>query len=184
MSRLTIYADDNPATPLLDSQDGAQIAQSLRQAGVRFERWNAASVLPPDADERAVLQAYDADITRLISEGGYRSVDVMCCLPDHPNRGELRSRFLSEHIHDDDEVRFFVEGAGVFYLHLEGKVFMLLCERNDLIAVPAGTRHWFDMGASPCFTVIRLFTRPDGWVARFTGDAIASQFPAFDRQAA
>jgi 1,2-dihydroxy-3-keto-5-methylthiopentene dioxygenase len=184
VSRLTVYADDNPSAPVFDSQDGAGIAQSLRQVGVRFERWNAASVLPPAADERAVLQAYDGDVKRLISEGGYRSVDVMRCLPDDPNRAELRRRFLSEHVHDDDEVRFFVEGAGVFYLHLDGKVFMLLCERNDLIAVPAGTRHWFDMGPSPCFTVIRLFTRPDGWVARFTGDAIAGRFPAFVRQAA
>jgi len=184
MSRLTIYADDDPSTVRFDSQDGAQIAASLRQVGVRFERWNATSVLPPTTDEKAVLEAYDADIARLIQDGGYRSVDVMRCLPDNADRAELRSRFLSEHIHDDDEVRFFVEGAGVFYLHLDAQVFMLLCERNDLIAVPAGTRHWFDMGESPCFTVIRLFTRPDGWIARYTGAAIAGLFPAFDRQAA
>jgi 1,2-dihydroxy-3-keto-5-methylthiopentene dioxygenase len=184
MSRLTIYSDDAPKVPQFDSQDGTEIAQSLRNAGVRFERWNAARVLSTAADSDAVLTAYENDIGRLMREGGYRSVDVMRCLPDNPNKAELRAKFLSEHIHDDDEVRFFVEGAGVFYLHLADKVYMTLCERNDLIAVPAGTRHWFDMGASPYFTVIRLFTRPDGWVAKFTGDAIASRFPAFERQAA
>ena len=51
---------------------------------------------------------------------------------------------------------------------------------NDLISVPAGMRHWFDMGPAPNFTAIRMFTTPDGWVARFTGDPIASHFPAFD----
>jgi 1,2-dihydroxy-3-keto-5-methylthiopentene dioxygenase len=184
MSRLTIYSDDAPSVPQFDSRDAAQIAQSLREVGVRFERWDATCSLSAAADSEAILKAYEKDVGRLTREGGYRSVDVMRCLPDNPNKAEMRAKFLSEHIHDDDEVRFFVEGAGVFYLHLDGKVYMTLCERNDLIAVPAGTRHWFDMGAAPHFTVIRLFTRPDGWVAKFTGDAIASRFPEFDRRAA
>jgi 1,2-dihydroxy-3-keto-5-methylthiopentene dioxygenase len=68
----------------------------------------------------------------------------------------------------------------MFYLRVDGKVYMTQCEGNDLIGVPAGTRHWFDMGPAPNFTAIRLFTTPDGWVARFTGDSIAARFPAFD----
>jgi 1,2-dihydroxy-3-keto-5-methylthiopentene dioxygenase len=40
------------------------------------------------------------------------------------------------------------------------------------------------MGPTPRFTVIRLFTTPNGWVATFTGDTIAARFPAFDNQAA
>jgi 1,2-dihydroxy-3-keto-5-methylthiopentene dioxygenase len=72
----------------------------------------------------------------------------------------------------------------MFYLHADARVHMVLCERNDLISVPAGMRHWFDMGPQPHFTVLRLFTRPEGWVARFTGDTIAARFPTFVRQAA
>ena len=68
----------------------------------------------------------------------------------------------------------------MFYLHVDSKVYMMQCGRNDLISVPAGTRHWFDMGPEPNFTAIRMFTRPDGWVAQFTGDPIAARFPAFD----
>jgi 1,2-dihydroxy-3-keto-5-methylthiopentene dioxygenase len=100
-------------------------------------------------------------------------------LPTNPNRKELRSKFLDEHTHEEDEVRFFVEGAGVFYLHAAGKVHMTLCERGDLLSVPAGTRHWFDMGPEPYFTAIRLFTTPAGWVAKFTGERIARQFPSY-----
>ena len=76
-------------------------------------------------------------------------------------------------------MRFFVEGAGMFYLRAAGKVHMTLCERGDLISVPAGTRHWFDMGPSPRFTAIRLFTTPEGWVANFTGTPIARSFPSY-----
>ncbi len=92
----------------------------------------------------------------------------------------LRAKFLAEHIHDDDEVRFFVEGAGLFYIRHEGAVHALECTRGDLIVLPAGTLHWFDTGAQPSFTVIRLFTTPEGWVARFTGDNIAEAIPLYE----
>jgi 1,2-dihydroxy-3-keto-5-methylthiopentene dioxygenase len=179
MSRLTIYADDNAAHPLLDTTDGAEIAAALEPIRVRFERWSAAKALPEQIDDTAVMAAYRSDIERLKSECDYQSVDVLRCLPDNPNRLELRRKFLDEHTHDDDEVRFFVEGAGVFYLRAAGKVHMTLCERGDLISVPAGTRHWFDMGPTPHFTAIRLFTTPAGWVAKFTGEPIARTFPYF-----
>jgi 1,2-dihydroxy-3-keto-5-methylthiopentene dioxygenase len=179
MSRLTIFTEDTAAQPLLDTTDGARIAAALKLIGVRFERWSAGRELPADIDDDAVLEAYRSDIERLKSECGYQSVDVLRCLPDNPKRMELRLKFLDEHTHEEDEVRFFVEGAGVFYLRAAGKVHMTLCERGDLIGVPAGTRHWFDMGPTPHFTAIRLFTTPAGWVAKFTGEQIARQFPSY-----
>jgi 1,2-dihydroxy-3-keto-5-methylthiopentene dioxygenase len=179
MSRLTIYREDSPASILLDTTDGEQIAAALKPIGVRFERWAANKELPKQVEDSAVLDAYHSDIERLKNECGYQSVDVLRCLPDNPKRTEMRLKFLDEHTHGEDEVRFFVEGAGVFYLRAADKVHMTLCERGDLIGVPAGTRHWFDMGPAPHFTAIRLFTNPAGWVANFTGEAISRQFPSF-----
>jgi 1,2-dihydroxy-3-keto-5-methylthiopentene dioxygenase len=86
------------------------------------------------------------DIERLKRENAYQSVDVARCLPDNP---QMRAKFLNEHTHDDDEVRPLVEGAAMFYLRVDGKVYMTRCERNDLIGVAAGTRHWFDRGRQP-----------------------------------
>lgn len=180
MSRLIVYREDDPGSCELDTTDGTLIAAALQAIGVRFERWKASVPLSRETDDRAVMNAYDAHIERLKSAGGYRSVDVLRCLPDNPQRQELRRKFLQEHIHEEDEVRFFVEGAGVFYLRSARKVHVTRCERGDLLSVPAGTRHWFDMGPAPLFTAIRLFTTPEGWVARFTGDPIAEQFPAFE----
>ncbi|HEY6927501.1 MAG TPA: hypothetical protein VI653_28760 [Steroidobacteraceae bacterium] len=179
MSRLTIYPETSVERPLLDTTDGTAIAAALKPIDVRFERWSAAKELPVGIGDAAVLDAYQADIERLKRDCGYQSVDVLRCLPDNPQRSQLRLKFLDEHTHDDDEVRFFVEGAGVFYLRAAGKVHMTLCERGDLISVPAGTRHWFDMGPTPHFTAIRLFTTPAGWVANFTGERIARQFPYY-----
>ena len=96
----------------------------------------------------------------------------------------MRLKFIEEHTHDDDEVRYFTEGSGAFYLHLGDGVYQVVCEAGDLISVPAHTKHWFDMGPVPHFTAIRLFKSPEGWVGKFTGDPIASQVPRLDGVAA
>jgi 1,2-dihydroxy-3-keto-5-methylthiopentene dioxygenase len=184
MSTLTIYRDDDPANRLFFSDDHEEIAGRLSQAGIRFEKWAALRPLAGDADDQAVLAAYQEDICRLIAEEGYKSRDVVRMFPEHEKREEMRGKFLDEHTHSEDEVRFFVEGSGMFYLHLEDKVFMVLCEAGDFISVPAKTTHWFDMGPRPYFTAIRLFMSPDGWVADFTGSRVAQSFPRYEAAAA
>jgi len=184
MSRLEIYAEQNPATPLSVTTDPAAIAVALAAIGVRFERWQADAALADDADDAAVLTAYAPEIARLRSERGYAAVDIVRMAPDHPDRAVLRRKFLSEHRHGEDEVRFFVEGEGLFTLREHGRIYNMLCTRDDLISVPAGIRHWFDMGPAPRFAAIRLFTNPDGWVAHFTGDDIADRFPRHEPVAA
>ena len=183
MSRLTVYSDTSAAAPLSDTRDAGEIAAVLARIGVRFERWPAEAVLAADADDAVVMQAYAGAIARLRDEGGYQAVDVVRMAPDHPQKSGLRTKFLSEHRHDEDEVRFFVEGAGLFCLRDQGRVHMVLCEAGDLISVPAGIRHWFDMGPEPSFTAIRLFTNPEGWVARYTDDPIADAYPRLEPQA-
>jgi 1,2-dihydroxy-3-keto-5-methylthiopentene dioxygenase len=180
MTLLLIWPDNAPDSPVLGTRDRDTIARELGELGVRFERWEAKVELAPDADQAHVLEAYRADVDRLMSEGGYKSADVVRLGPDAPNRAAARQKFLSEHTHDEDEVRFFVEGRGAFYLRIDGFVHCIVCEKDDLIGVPAGTTHWFDMGSRPHFTAIRVFGTEAGWVANFTGDTIAEIFPDFD----
>jgi len=179
MSRLTIHADDQPSVALSSTTDVPGIAAGLAEIGVTFERWHADGVLPADGDDAAVLAAYAGDIERLKALGGYRSVDVIRMTPDNPAAPELRAKFLAEHTHADDEVRFFVEGSAQFYLHRAGKVFIVVCEAGDLMSIPARTPHWFDMGPRPRFTALRLFVSPDGWVADYTGAKLAEDYPKF-----
>ena len=102
--------------------------------------------------------------------------------PDwHATAAAARSKFLAEHRHAEDEVRLFVAGRACFYLHLEPEVFAVVCESGDLLTVPAGTRHWFDMGSDPEFAAIRFFEQPDGWIGDFTGDLIGERFPTLDQ---
>lgn len=179
MSQLTIYADSDP-TPASSTTSHAEIAAQLSAIGVRFERWEASQPLPPGASQDQVLAAYRADVDRIMADSGFQSVDVVGLTPDHPQREAFRAKFLEEHTHAEFEIRFFVEGAGQFNLHKGGRVYEVVCTQGDLISVPAGTPHWFDMGARPHFQAIRFFTNPDGWVAAFTGSDIAQQFPRFE----
>lgn len=184
MSRLRIFDENDPGQPLFASTDGPAIVAELEKIGVTFERWQASQPITPGATPEQVMDAYRADIDRLVAERGFRTVDVVSIAPDNPNRAEMRRKFLDEHFHKEDEVRFFVAGSGLFTLHVDGKVYEVECVKDDLIAVPDSTRHWFDMGEAPSFVAIRFFTEPDGWVGHFTGTDIAQKFPRYEPQAA
>ncbi|MDI2126001.1 1,2-dihydroxy-3-keto-5-methylthiopentene dioxygenase [Yinghuangia seranimata] len=185
MSLLTVWPEADSTTPVLRTADPEGIAEALAPIGVRYERWTADAELAPGATQEQVIEAYRTEVDRITAAEGYILVDVIRLQPsDDPEwpakAAAARQKFLSEHTHDDDEVRFFVEGAGIFYLHVDGQVYAVLCEAGDLLSVPKGTTHWFDMGAEPSVAAIRFFHDEDGWVGDFTGDPISARFPDFD----
>ena len=180
MSRLRIFAENDPTTPEFASYDPDFIAEELQKIGVRFERWKAGKPIAAGAAPEEVLEAYKADIERISAENGFTTVDVVSIAPDNPNKEAARAKFLEEHYHKEDEVRFFVDGSGLFTLHVGDRVYEIRCEKGDLIGVPDSTLHWFDMGPEPRFVAIRFFTEPDGWVGHFTGTDIAQKFPRYE----
>jgi 1,2-dihydroxy-3-keto-5-methylthiopentene dioxygenase len=180
MSRLRIFEEEHPDLPVAVACTHAEIAHALAPIGVGFEQWEAAQPVAPGDAPEAIIAAYQADIDRLVAERGFRTVDVVSIAPDNPKRDEMRQKFLEEHFHKEDEVRFFVAGSGLFTLHVDGRVYELLCEAGDLVAVPDRMTHWFDMGPEPSFVAIRFFTEPDGWVGHFTGTDIAQRFPRYE----
>ena len=187
----TIQGTGQPsrAAPGLITSDPERIQGELGERGIRYERWptrplasagSGGSAKEQWPEQQEILAIYSEEIARVQAKGGYRTVDAIRLTPDHPDRDALRSRFLAEHTHAEDEVRFFVEGQGLFCLHLGDEVLQLICTQGDWIAVPAGSRHWFDMGPDPAFCALRFFDNSEGWVAHFTGDPIADRYPRLD----
>jgi 1,2-dihydroxy-3-keto-5-methylthiopentene dioxygenase len=164
-----------------DVTGNGKISELLATQGIKFEQWTAAQQLPPDASPEVVLKAYNDAVERLRKERGFTDQDVIAIHPGFQGHETLRQKFLNEHTHSDDEARFFVDGSGLFWIHNDAGVFALLCEKGDLVNVPKGTKHWFDMGSKPDFKCIRVFTNQEGWVGHFTGDAISNQYPDFDK---
>lgn len=178
MTTLTIYRENGER--LETTHDFETIANKLHGTGILFERWQANCKLDNAASQDEIFAAYRGSVDRLMKHFGFKSADVISMTPAHPDKEALRKKFLDEHTHSDFEVRFFVEGRGLFFIHAGDRVHAVLCEQGDLISVPANTPHWFDMGSEPQLKCIRLFTTPEGWVANYTGSAIAKQFPNLD----
>ncbi len=184
MSRLLVYTDK--ADILLDTENPVRISNELALVNVGFRHWAANNNLSASASSEEILSSYKTDIDNVMLSQGFKSVDVVSMNSsivanmDSEKFNTARNKFLAEHIHADDEVRFFIEGEGLFCLHIEDKVYQILCSRRDFISVPANTKHWFDMGTRPDFKCIRFFSEDAGWVAQYTGDNIAESFPLLD----
>lgn len=180
MSELRIYDESRPQQAEKVLRRFEEIRDALAAIGVDFERWEASQQLDAQASQDEVIEAYREPIDRLMKRFGFQSVDVISLTAANPQKEAMRDKFLHEHTHDDFETRFFVEGQGLFNIRKNGKVYATLCQRGDLLNLPAHTTHWFDMGPEPNLKAIRLFTTTEGWVANFTGDPIADRFPKLE----
>jgi 1,2-dihydroxy-3-keto-5-methylthiopentene dioxygenase len=180
MSELTIYDAADDVRRLEQTSTPARMKRLLSEIGVSYDVWGVRDSVTPETDDAGILAAYAPEIARLKAEGGYVTEDVLRLKPGMADTAPLRAKFLSEHTHGEDEVRFFTAGAAAFYLRAENTVYRVVLNAGDLLSVPALTRHWFDMGPNPGFTTIRLFNNPEGWVAKYTGDPIAERVPYYE----
>ena len=180
MSELKIYSEWGGMKPLRHYTVYSRIREALNDIGVGFERWEVkAGALQPGVDEEYVLGIYRREVEQFMADEGYKAVDVISVGPEHPDKDILRNQFLREHTHPDEEVRFFAAGRGLFTLHINNLVIDVLCEAGDVLVIPPGVRHWFDMGSHPEVITIRLFDNPEGWVAHYTGSSIVDHFSRF-----
>jgi 1,2-dihydroxy-3-keto-5-methylthiopentene dioxygenase len=154
--------------------DGTEaVVAFLAARGIDHERWILAQPLAATASAEEVLAAYDPEIAKLKARGGYVTADVIDVRPETPNLEAMLAKFKREHWHDEDEVRFILEGRGVFFVHpREGDVFAIEVGPGDLIRVPRGTWHWFDLCAERRIRAIRLFQDAAGWTPRYTESGV------------
>jgi 1,2-dihydroxy-3-keto-5-methylthiopentene dioxygenase len=153
------------------------VAAFLATHGIDYERWELEHPVEPDAPQDEVLGAYAREVEALKVRGGYVTADVIDVRPETPNLDAMLARFNREHWHDEDEVRFIVEGRGLFHVHpADGPVFAIEVEAGDLIRVPRGTHHWFDLCADRRIRAIRLFQDQSGWTPHYTDSGIDQGF--------
>lgn len=161
----------------LTLRDAAAIAAFLGRAGIDYERWEPSHPVAEDAPADEILAAYGSEIERVKARGGYVTADVIDVIPETPGLDAMLARFNREHWHDEDEVRFVIRGRGLFHVHpREGPVFAIEVEAGDLIRVPRGTWHWFNLCADRRIRAIRLFQNPAGWTPNYTESGVDRRF--------
>ncbi len=153
--------------------DPAEITAYLASIEIDYEQWQPSQPVVAGALAEDILAAYADDINKLKELGGYVTADVIDVSPNTPGLDAMLAKFKSEHWHDDDEVRFIIEGRGIFHIHpSNGVVTSIEVTAGDLIRVPSGTLHWFNLCEDQRIRAIRLFADAAGWVPRYTESGV------------
>lgn len=161
----------------------AAIPEYLRQHGVHYEFWpverapeylRQKSALSP-SEQETLLASFQDHLRRMADEFGYISHDLIVLNPDSTENLEgLLKNFERVHHHTEDEVRFIVDGEGIFTLTRNEETFDVLVTPGDLISVPAGTEHYFTLTAVRNVKAVRLFQTREGWVAIYQDEETPS----------
>lgn len=151
-------------------RDSSKIKEKLGQFGITYECWgNRHSSKNTDEE---ILGLYEREISQLKKSLNYITADLVVLRPDTPNLKTICDKFVQEHHHNEDEVRFCVEGEGVFELFPEGdEALVFKAEPGDLIVVPAKYRHLFYLTENQMIRCIRLFKTQEGWEALYEKEA-------------
>ena len=154
-----------------------EIAAYLSGIGIDYERWENIQQVSPDATSQEILDGYRDEIEALKAKGGYVTADVMDIVPTTAGLDEMLNKFGKEHWHDEDEVRFIVKGHGLFHLAPEGgDIVAIEMEAGDMIRVPRGTKHWFNLCGDRTVRAIRLFQDVSGWTPHYTDSGVDSGY--------
>jgi len=158
-------------------ENAEEIASALAGHGIEYERWTPSHPIADDAPAEEILHAYSREIEELKKRGGYVTADVIDVTPTTPGLEEMLAKFNREHWHDEDEVRFIIAGHGLFHINTASDAVLgIEVEAGDLIRVPRGTKHWFNLCADRRIRAIRLFQDAAGWTPHYSESRVDELF--------
>jgi 1,2-dihydroxy-3-keto-5-methylthiopentene dioxygenase len=157
--------------------DVQEIRDFLEPHGIWYEHWPVEGRLPANATNEQILEEFSSEIQALKERGGFVTADVINVSNETPNLDTMLAKFDKEHTHSEDEVRFTVAGRGLFHIHPEsGPVFAVEVESGDMINVPNGTKHWFNLCEDRAIRCIRLFEDAAGWTPHYIADGVHANY--------
>lgn len=157
--------------------DPLKVSKILNGYGIKYEKWNSDKLQSENASPEKILDVYHEEVEKLKKEGGYVTADVIDINDSTPGLNEMLAKFNKEHWHDEDEVRYTIKGHGLFHIYPEeGVTLSVEVEKGDLLRVPRGTKHWFDLCKDREIRAIRLFQNKSGWTPYYTNSGNEKKF--------
>jgi 1,2-dihydroxy-3-keto-5-methylthiopentene dioxygenase len=158
-------------------RDAQEVKGYLAGLGIDYDQWPIPASIGEDSTAEHILAVYADPIAHVSQQGGFTKVDVIDVKPLMPGLDAMLKRFSEEHWHDEDEVRVTVHGRGVYHVHPpNGPVVAIEVGPGDMIRVPRGTHHWFDLCGDRTIKTIRFFQDPTGWTPHYTGTGAEQGF--------
>ena len=171
MARIRVQDENREIT------DPQEIREFLKPFSISYEKWDVEGRVGPEATNEEILDAYAPEIERLKEQGGFVTADVINVTPETPGLEDMLAKFNKEHTHSEDEVRFTIKGSGLFHIHPDNApVFSIQVESGDLISVPTGTQHWFDLCDDRTIRCIRLFENTSGWTPHYVDNPVHKDY--------
>lgn len=156
----------------------AEVCEILKPLNVQLSEWpvpknpELQSLLAKDKlsdDEKSQILHHVRDrFEEQSRQYGYKTQDLVSLTSATPTLEDLLAKFDKIHTHSDDEVRYIIEGSGLFGFVLPNQEQVVLqVEAGEYIRVPANTEHWFLLDAARRIKAVRYFVSPEGWVANY-----------------
>jgi 1,2-dihydroxy-3-keto-5-methylthiopentene dioxygenase len=166
--------------------DIAAICEHLEVLSIQLQRWSIgedASVSfllsqpsLTEEEKEYVLRSLDHYFEELRAKSGYHSRDLIVLHSDTPNLDGLLEKFSPPHAHAEDEVRYIVEGEGIFgFIAPDGRQMELTIQAEEYINVPAHTPHWFYLTPQRHIKAVRYFSGTEGWVPEYIDATVRMQ---------
>lgn len=155
----------------------ARIAQELARCGAAWGRWPLRT--EPDAPIDQLRSAYRDDLLSLHPVAAGWQVECLDLVndaaaglaPDQFRRRDTASA--------PAELLYFLEGAGLLYLHLGDRYLGLLCDAGEWVRWPAGLPQRLDVGEQPQVRALHCLAAPTPMAA--VSEAVAAvSLPRFE----
>ncbi|MFI8383806.1 acireductone dioxygenase [Pseudomonas sp. NPDC079086] len=157
MSSLTVYHQSSPEYPNKLLTHAEDINSTLAAVGVQFSQAPVQQAVTAGTASEELMAASRVQIDQLMTAHGYASAEILSLCDERGEGSELARALRQEQACQPAHLHYYLAGRGLLALHIGEYVYSLLCEKGDLVGLPAGIAHWFDAGEHPRFAMLRLF---------------------------
>ncbi|MDX1959780.1 MAG: cupin domain-containing protein [Leptospiraceae bacterium] len=152
-----------------------EVKNFLAENNITYDFWEVPASSNPftsketlnDLEKEELLQTLNHRFEYLKQKEGYQTRDLVVLHPNVPGIKDMLAKFDKVHYHTDEEVRYIIDGSGIFGFVGKGEKFLVHVVKGDFISIPRNTNHWFYLDEAMRIKAVRYFVDTAGWVPNY-----------------